>query len=114
MDLHILFCPSTTAGPDGKELEAAPISLTLDDEVQYRCAGFIQAEIERFKEHLEEMYPSFEDDQGSEGSDGEGSETEVLSKKTKKGKGKKQKDKLMDVSKCIVSPMSQLCFTHSH
>ena len=99
MDLHILFCPSTTSGPDGKELEAAPVSLSLDDEVQYRCAGFVQAEIERFKEYLEELHPPPpEDDQGSEGSDGEGSETEVQTKKVKKGKGKKQKDKMADVS----------------
>ena len=27
--------------------------LTLDDEMQYRCAGYIQAEIERFAELLE-------------------------------------------------------------
>jgi len=28
--------------------------LTLDDEMQYRCAGYIQAEIERFAELLED------------------------------------------------------------
>jgi cohesin complex subunit SA-1/2 len=99
MDLHILFCPSTTTGPDGTKLDSAPTSLSLDDEVQYRCAGFIQAEIERFQEHLEEMYPSPDD--SDESDNGGGTETEAATKKLKKTKGKKQKTKPNSTSKGI-------------
>ncbi|KXN89772.1 Cohesin subunit psc3 [Leucoagaricus sp. SymC.cos] len=56
LDLHILFAP-TQLVPDlefGSVEEVDPMSLKLDDETQYRCAGYIQAEIERFAELLEE------------------------------------------------------------
>ena len=36
------------------EFPLASFSLTLDDELQYRCAGFIQAEIERYAEFIDE------------------------------------------------------------
>jgi len=50
MNIHILFCPARTIATNGGLLPTASLALTLDDEVQYRCAGFIQAEIERFSE----------------------------------------------------------------
>jgi cohesin complex subunit SA-1/2 len=37
---------------EGKTLPLSSLSLSLDDEVQYRCAGYIQAEIERYAETL--------------------------------------------------------------
>ena len=52
MNLHVLFCPTETVGPDGSSFPTAPLALSLDDEVQYRCAGFIQAEIERYVEEF--------------------------------------------------------------
>ena len=48
MNLHVLFCPTEAVGPDGSSFPTASLALNLDDEVQYRCAGFIQAEIERY------------------------------------------------------------------
>ena len=50
MNLHILFCSAQKNDADGGVLPMASLALTLDDEVQYRCAGFIQAEIERYAE----------------------------------------------------------------
>jgi cohesin complex subunit SA-1/2 len=92
LDLHVLF-----AAPDPQEgttLPTATVSLSLDDEVQYRCAGYIQAEIERYAESLGfgATDDKDDDDEGEresgaeESSDGgQGDET----KKAKLGKGKK-------------------------
>ncbi|KAI0657496.1 hypothetical protein C8Q70DRAFT_919344 [Cubamyces menziesii] len=91
LTLHILFCPSETTMPDGTRLPTAALPLSLDDEVQYRCAGFVQAEIERYAEEIAE--PSEEDpersDEGS-GDDDEQSEPEepTKGKKGRLGKGK--------------------------
>ena len=77
--------------PDGTRLPTAALPLSLDDEVQYRCAGFVQAEIERYAEEIAE--PSEEDpersDEGS-GDDDEQSEPEepTKGKKGRLGKGK--------------------------
>jgi hypothetical protein len=52
LNLHILFCP-----PRDSEAEDRPrtlLSLTLDEEVQIRCAALVQAEIERFTEEAAE------------------------------------------------------------
>lgn len=49
------------------QLPLAPFSLTLDDELQYRCAGFIQAEIERYAEFIDESEgPRSHHSEGSE------------------------------------------------
>ncbi|KAH9035024.1 hypothetical protein EDB85DRAFT_1945370 [Lactarius pseudohatsudake] len=50
LNLHILFCP-----PQDSRAEDSPrssLSLTLDEEVQIRCAAFVQAEIEYFTEEV--------------------------------------------------------------
>ena len=52
LDLHVLFASTDAFDPDGNPLQIASLALTLDDEVQYRCAGYIQAEIERYAEFL--------------------------------------------------------------
>lgn len=99
MDLHILFgAAAAAAASEDQDMEENPMTLILDDEAQYRCAGFVQAEIERFKDHLEEIYPPKKDDD-IEGSEGDGSETEGPSKKQKKSKGKKTKVKANDTIK---------------
>lgn len=102
MDLHILF-GSSGATPD--VMDENSISLILDDETQYRCAGFVQAEIERFKDHMEELYPTIEEDE-ADASEDDGSETEAPSKKTKKPKTKKQKTKARDKPICKPSHIS--------
>ncbi|KAI0356888.1 hypothetical protein OH77DRAFT_1423133 [Trametes cingulata] len=91
LTLHILFCPSETTAPDGTRLPTAAVPLSLDDEVQYRCAGFVQAEIERYAEEIAEPEP--EEEAGSEeDSDGEEEQEEAdeqpKGKKGRAGKGK--------------------------
>ncbi|KAI6041487.1 hypothetical protein EDC04DRAFT_2565548 [Pisolithus marmoratus] len=60
MNLYILFCPTQPAAEDGQRLPTEALALQLDDEVQYRCAGFVQATIEQYAELLEDDKPSEE------------------------------------------------------
>ncbi|KAH9996308.1 hypothetical protein BJV77DRAFT_175068 [Russula vinacea] len=67
LNLHILFCP-----PRDSEVEDPPrtlLSLTLDEEVQIRCAALVQAEIERFTEEVAERDEA--DRSGDEGASGD-------------------------------------------
>ncbi|KAI0672301.1 hypothetical protein C8Q78DRAFT_1026321 [Trametes maxima] len=84
LTLHILFCPSETTAPDGSRLPTAALPLSLDDEVQYRCAGFVQAEIERYAEEIAEAAPEEE-----AGSDEDSDEQEEQSEPEEQPKGKK-------------------------
>jgi cohesin complex subunit SA-1/2 len=98
MNLHILFCPAQSISPDGSALPTAAMALPLDDEVQYRCAGFVQAEIERYAEELHKN-----DDESLE-SDNQDSEREQSEDETEakvdrsKSKGK-QPAKIIATSK---------------
>ena len=87
MNLHILFCPAQSIAPDGRELPTAALALTLDDETQYRCAGFVQAEIERYAEQLDENgsdgIESDEQDSEREQSEDGGEPRAVRNKKSK-------------------------------
>jgi len=84
LDLHVLFASTNAFDPDGNPLPIAKLALTLDDEVQYQCAGYIQAEIERYAEFLGN---DNEDDDKSELSDAEvGSEEEGAAKSKVKPK----------------------------
>jgi hypothetical protein len=68
LNLHILFCP-----PRDSEAEDPPrdlLSLTLDEEVQFRCAALVQAEIERFTEEVAE-HDEAADGSGDEGDSGD-------------------------------------------
>lgn len=69
LNLHILFCP-----PRDSEVEDPPralLLLTLDEEVQLRCAALVQAEIERFAEEVVEHDEAADglDDEGPSGDD---------------------------------------------
>lgn len=69
LNLHILFCP-----PRDSEVEDPPrtlLSLSLDEEVQLRCAALVQAEIERFAEDVAEHGESADrsSDEGASGDD---------------------------------------------
>ncbi|KAF9559794.1 hypothetical protein CPC08DRAFT_666116 [Agrocybe pediades] len=75
IDLHILFSSTHTVTPDGNPLPTASIALTLNDEVQYRCAGYIQAEIERYADGLD--YDVIEEQEQPEENDSEGDEDEA-------------------------------------
>ena len=89
MDLHILFSQKPE---EDVEAGAPLLSLHLDDGVQFRCSEFVQKEVNRFKDHLQESYPQAKggetDGSGAEESDGEHAR-----------KGKKTKPKDADVDK---------------
>ncbi|KAG6913621.1 hypothetical protein DXG01_005518 [Tephrocybe rancida] len=53
LDIHVLFAPGDDYEADGNLTPMASISLTLDNEVQYCCAGYIQAEIEQYADSLD-------------------------------------------------------------
>ena len=72
--------------PEEQQSPLDPLVLTMSDEMQYRCAGFVQAEIERYASELEGDRPhereennagsdsgsSSEDDDGGQGANGKG------------------------------------------
>ena len=92
MDLHILFSQKPE---EGTEAEAPSLSLHLDYEVQIRCSEFVQKEISRFKDHLQESNPQAkggETDVSAEDSEGEHAK-----------KGKKTKSQDADKRKCEYS-----------
>lgn len=64
------------------------MAITLTDEVQYRCAGYIQAEIERYADKLEAEADESEDEDGSD-DDALSSEEEDEGENIKKNKSKK-------------------------
>lgn len=97
--LHILFCPVQTVAADGGPLPTASISITLDDEVQYRCAGFIQAEIERYADEIDGFSQGThleKDDNDDEGTSDEDSHDEAgtTGKKKKTSGAKKGENRL--------------------
>lgn len=65
-----MFSSTNAFSPDGTPLPIAELALQLDDETQYRCAGYIQAEIERYAEFLDDE----DDEDKSQKSDDEGSD----------------------------------------
>jgi len=101
----VLFASANAFDPDGNPLQVASLALTLDDEVQYRCAGYIQAEIERYAEFLGN---DDEDEDRSEKSDAEvGSDEEGGGgpAKTPKAKPKKsRKDGMLGTLSYVFSP----------
>ena len=70
LNIHVLFATGQTRAADGAVLPLASIPVTLDDEVQYRCAGFIQAEVEQYAESMGRGPKPINDD----GSDSESEE----------------------------------------
>lgn len=89
MDLHILFSQKPE---EDTEVGGPSLSLHLDDEVQFRCSEFLQKEVSRFKDHLQELYPHVKggetDESGAEESDGE-----------RVKKGKKTRSRPVDTSR---------------
>ena len=73
------------------ETPLAPLALSMGDEMQYRCAGFVQAEIDRYAEELEGDRPArhAESDGGSDS--GSDSAPETTEKKTRSAKNKGKK-----------------------
>ncbi|KAF7439987.1 hypothetical protein PC9H_000324 [Pleurotus ostreatus] len=69
LNLHVLFSSSLTVDAEGLPLPTASLPLTLEDEIQYRCAGFVQAEIERYADIYAEHRPREDEESSSERSD---------------------------------------------
>jgi hypothetical protein len=88
MNLHILFCPSQATSPRGDALPTEPLSLQLEEEVQQRCAGFIQSCIEQYAELLEDGSRAEGEEPESEHDDSSEEEEPAPTAKDGKGKGK--------------------------
>ncbi|KZV96026.1 hypothetical protein EXIGLDRAFT_833952, partial [Exidia glandulosa HHB12029] len=105
ISLHVLFRPPPPDS-DGATAPSSVLHLTMDEQTQYRCAGFVQAEIERY---ADEVHPDGEAQNGdnTEGSAaGSGSETEGPSKaKEKVAKKSARREGTPDPSKI---PQSRL------
>jgi len=84
LNLHILFCPPQD--PEAEGSSRAVLSLTLDEEVQLRCAAFVQSEIERFTEDVA-VHDNTTDGSGDEGASG--SDDPAPKKGIGRGRGKK-------------------------
>ncbi|KAF8607344.1 hypothetical protein BDV93DRAFT_488383 [Ceratobasidium sp. AG-I] len=96
LNLYILFQPTRSA--EEEPVSRQPIPMELSDELQFRCAGFIQAEVERYVDLLdEERGGEAEGDSGSDdgSSSGLSDEDGTKAKKSKKGKkgGKKKAER---------------------
>ena len=89
MNLHILFCPVQAEEQPGPASATSMLSLVLDDEVQYRCAGFVQAEIERYADELAENNQAENDNENSSSEFSE-DEDQVITK-GKRGRPRKSK-----------------------
>ncbi|KAF8452670.1 hypothetical protein L210DRAFT_3639153 [Boletus edulis BED1] len=88
MNLHILFYPSQATSPRGDALPTEPLSLQLEEDVQQRCAGFIQSSIEQYAELLEEGNHTQDEEPESEHGDSSEEEEPAPTPKNGKGKGK--------------------------
>lgn len=92
LGLHVLFNPATDLTPVEKRdnIYSVPeeLKLTLDEQVQWRCAGFMQAEIEKFAEEKLDLTAS----QQTDGSDDEDEDDDEDAPKKKKKGGKKKKE----------------------
>ena len=77
---------------------APSLSLYLDGEIQFRCSEFVQKEINRFKDHLQESYPQ------AKGGETDGSGEESGGEHAAKSKKAKSQD--IDKRKCECSRKS--------
>ncbi|KZT59992.1 hypothetical protein CALCODRAFT_449346 [Calocera cornea HHB12733] len=67
LTLYILFSPGEVPG---KKTPGSVLPLSLDDQLQYRCAGFMQAEIEKYADEVAEANDDDEEPpQNEDGSD---------------------------------------------
>ncbi|OCB88288.1 hypothetical protein A7U60_g4590 [Sanghuangporus baumii] len=90
LTLYTLFS-ANSEGVEQIDTPLAPLALSMGDEMQYRCAGFVQAEIERYAEELEGDRPTRheESDAGSDSDTDNAPETSEKKTRGAKGKGKK-------------------------
>ncbi|KAJ6612818.1 hypothetical protein B0H10DRAFT_2051218 [Mycena sp. CBHHK59/15] len=106
VNVYILFGP------------AEKMSITLDDEIQYRCAGYVQAEIERYAETLvepeeEEQEEADDEEKDNDSGDDSSDAGDEGKKKKDKGKGKAPKAKKRAVKEVDLTSPSQLLSEYS-
>lgn len=89
----MLFSANQTTAADGTPLPTAAVALSMDDETQYRCAGYIQAEIERYTELIGDS--DDEDKENATSADDSDSEAPKTKKARKPAKAKKHDKKGM-------------------
>ncbi|KAF9029519.1 hypothetical protein BDZ89DRAFT_1065307 [Hymenopellis radicata] len=92
LNLHVLFSANQTTAADGTPLPTAAVALSMDDETQYRCAGYIQAEIERYTELIADS--DDEDKENATSADDSDSEAPTRNKANNKGKKTAKANKL--------------------
>lgn len=88
MNIHILFYPSPATSPRGDALPTEPLSLQLEEEVQQRCAGYIQSSIEQYAELLADGSRAQDEEPESEHDDSSEGEEPMPTARGGKGKGK--------------------------
>ena len=76
------------------------LAIHLDDEVQYRCAGFIQATIEQYAELLEDDRPQEESEKDGSSEDEEPKSTAKATKGQAKSKIPIEGSKSFNESSC--------------
>ena len=86
----MLYSSASAISPDGTPLPISSLALTLDDEVQYRCAGYIQAEIERYAEFLDDEDDDDDDVQQSDAEGGSDAQDNADADKAAKAKRAKK------------------------
>ncbi|KAJ3501848.1 hypothetical protein NMY22_g18781 [Coprinellus aureogranulatus] len=91
LNLHILFSPEQPTLPDGSPSPLASISLTLDEETQFRCAGYIQAEIERYSDFLADHDGTTKSQEGEKSGEESNNENEEEGEEGSEGEGAKKK-----------------------
>ncbi|GAA5920161.1 hypothetical protein JCM6882_006360 [Rhodosporidiobolus microsporus] len=101
LDIHSISRQLTSTAYD-KDSLLSELKLITSDELQARCAGYVEAEIERYAEQLADA--AAEDDAQEDEDSGSETETEETvrsqkGKKGKKGKGKKAAPKKQDKRK---------------
>ena len=93
LDIHFVSSTATAAHID-PEQHLSSLKLECSEELQARCSGYVEAEIERYSERLaQELEAEEEDaDEDEEQENTSGSDTEMeesAKKRKKKAKGKK-------------------------
>lgn len=93
LTLHIFFNPLAAEDSQRKAAQARTLApalhMALADQVQWRCAGFVQAEIDRYAEELAEAGEALSED----GADGSSDLSEQDDDDDDEGAGKKVKSK---------------------
>ena len=109
LDIHVL-CNSVSSAARDPDGQFADLRRTCSDELQARCAGFIEAEIDRYRDELQSQREVVNDDAEPE-QDDSGSETDTgrPKKKTEKRKKVQKKAATRKTAEQIKSEARSVC-----